>query len=171
MEAKSLYAITTEFSNTMERIAELDGEVSEETELALTELTEMMVSKTDSIVGWVQSQNDLIGLARERIGELEEFIGKISKRLEKFDGYVDNCMGRMGTNKFEGTFSSVVKRKPSQVVEIFDESLIDVEFIKTPEPKPVVQKLEIGKALKAGQEVPGARLVESKKISIQYKVK
>jgi hypothetical protein len=67
--------------------------------------------------------------------------------------------------------ASISKRRPAQVVEIYDESLISVDFIKIPEPKAVIQKTEIARAIKNGCEVPGARLKDSEKLSISYKIK
>jgi hypothetical protein len=54
---------------------------------------------------------------------------------------------------------------------VFDETLIPMDFIKIPEPKPAIQKAEIGAALKKGIEVPGAKLTESTNVSISYKMK
>jgi hypothetical protein len=54
-------------------------------------------------------------------------------------------------------------------VDVFDESQLPIDFIKLPEPKPQIMKAEIAKALKSGEQVPGARLVDGKK-SLIYKV-
>jgi len=102
---------------------------------------------------------------------LLEFISGINKGLEKFDGYVNNCLISMGTNKIEGNLYSISRRKPSQVVTITDEKLIPMDFIKIPKPAPAIQKSEIATALKAGKEVPGAKLTESLTVSISYKAK
>jgi len=62
-------------------------------------------------------------------------------------------------------------RKPTKVVVIKDESLIDPLYIKVPEPVATIMKTEIAKALKAGIPVEGAALEDSKTISIQYGLK
>lgn len=167
----SLFQITTELQSLLDEVTESDGELTPELEAKLSEVSTSLTQKTDSVVSWVNYNEDLIMLAKSRIGELQEFIQRVEKRLEKFDGYVNNCLLSLGTNKIEGKICSITRRKPLQVVVVFDENQIPLDFIKIPEPKPAIQKAEIGKALKAGQEVPGAHLEESKTISITYKTK
>lgn len=171
MKTNSLYSISTEMQILLEEVTAADGELNPELEEKIALISNQMTQKTDDIVSWVNSQDDLIKLAKSKINDLNEFIEAIEKRLIKFDGYVDNCLKSLGTNKIEGQLYSISKRKPVQVVNIFDEKLIPVDFVKIPEPKPMIQKAEIGKALKAGQEVPGAELKESTNVSITYKLK
>ena len=167
----SLYQIASEVQSTLEEIVSLEGELTPEVEQKIKSLENILAEKTDNVVEWVESQNDLVLLAKNKIKDLSEFISRIENRLGKFDEYVNNCMASMGSQKIEGKLHSIVKRKPVQVVTVFDETLIPMEFVKIPEPKPAISKTEIGKALKAGIEVPGAKLEESKTISISYKIK
>lgn len=167
----SLYQITNEMGLLLEEISTAEGEITPELEAKLSQVNIALVEKTDDIVAWVNYQEDLMELAKKRIGELSQFIHRTGGKLEKFDSYVDTCLKKFGTNKLEGKLCSISKRKPSQVVNVFDETLIPMDFIKIPEPKPAVQKTEIAKALKAGIEVPGAKLEESQNVSISYKMK
>jgi hypothetical protein len=167
----SLYQISTEMDQLLEEVTAAEGELTPELEAKIAQVNQDLVEKTDGVVAWVNSQEDLIELAKKRISELGEFISRTNNKLQKIDSYVDACLKRAGTNKIEGKLYSISKRKPVQVVTIVDETLIPMDFIKIPEPKPAVQKTEIAKALKAGQEVPGAILEESKNISITYKLK
>jgi len=167
----SLYQISTEMDQLLEAITQAEGELTPEIEQKLAEVNTALVEKTDGVVAWVNYQEDLIELAKKRMNDLSEFILRTNNKLGKFDEYVDACLKRAGTNKLEGKLYSITKRKPTQVVNVFDETLIPMDFIKIPEPKPTIQKAEIAKELKAGKEVPGARLEESKNISITYKLK
>lgn len=167
----SLYQISSEMDQLLEAVATADGEITPEIEAQIAQVNTALVEKTDGIVSWVNYNEDLIELAQKRIKDLQEFILRTNAKLGNFDKYVNACLQRVGTNKIEGKLYSIVKRKPSQVVNIFDETLIPMDFINIPEPKPTVQKAEIAKALKAGKEVPGAKLEESQNISIQYKTK
>lgn len=54
----------------------------------------------------------------------------------------------------------------SEAVEIFDESLIDEKFIKEKVEK-TISKTEIKKAIKAGEEVQGARIIKNKNLQIK----
>ena len=165
----SLFGITTEIESIMGNVMENHGEIVELDEEKLKQLEESLKGKADGVVSWVKYQEALIDLAKNRIAELKEFIDRKNASLERFDKYVSLCMDKIGTSKFQGDLSAITKRKPSMVVEIEDETLLPLEFIKVPQPQPVIQKAEITKELKSGKEIPGARLVESKTISITYK--
>jgi hypothetical protein len=55
-------------------------------------------------------------------------------------------------------------------VSIFDEKQIPAEFMRTPEPKPPVpvpNKKAIAEAIKAGIDVPGAKIVKSDRLEIR----
>jgi hypothetical protein len=168
---QSLYQISTEMQSLLEEITQAEGELTPEIEEKIALVTSQLTTKTDDVVSWVNYQEDLIGLANARINELKAFIEGVEKGLGKFDGYVNNCLVNLGTNKIEGKFYAITRRKPVQVVNVFDETLIPMDFIKIPEPKPAIQKAEIGAALKKGIEVPGAKLTESTNVSISYKMK
>lgn len=167
----SLYQISNELVAVMDELALAEGEVTPEIEAKIQELNTALVEKTDGVVQWVQYNNDLISLAKVRIQELSEFIQGTEKKLDGLDRYVANCLHQMGVPKIDGKLCSITRRKPSQIANVFDETLLPMDFIKIPEQKPMLQKAEIGKALKAGIDVPGARLEESQNISITYKIK
>lgn len=170
-EMQSLYQITQDLENVLTSIAENDGELSNDHETKMTVLFDLLKSKTDNIVSWVQSQNDLIDLAQAKVDQLKEFQTNVQTRLDRFDAYVNNCLTKLETDKIEGQLCTIKKRKPSQVVFIENESLLPIDFIRIPEPRPEVMKAEIAKLLKAGQEVPGAVLKASSKITINYNLK
>lgn len=168
----SLYKISSDTRELIEKITESGGEVTEDQDKLLVEMQYQLKNKAEGIVHWTNYQNDLMKAASERIAELDDFIEKIQKSLDKLDNYVSNCMGMLGTSKIEFGLYSIVKTKPRQVVEIQDETLVPLEYVKIPPtPDPVISKQSIAKALKEGIEVPGARLVDSENISIHYKVK
>lgn len=69
-----------------------------------------------------------------------------------------------GIEKIETPIGNI-KFTKSTAVEIYDEKLIDKKFIKI-ETKEKISKTDIKNALKAGEEVQGARLVENKNLKI-----
>ena len=73
----------------------------------------------------------------------------------------------MITNNIEKIDTNLgsIKFTKSTSTEIFDESLIDKKFIETVITEKI-SKEKIKKALKAGEEVQGARLVENKNLKI-----
>lgn len=168
----SLYQISTQMNDLLEEVASLAGEMTPEIEEKIALVNKQIIEKTDDVVSWVNSREDLIALANTRIADLNDFINGVQKGLDQFDNYVNNCMVTLGVPKIEGKLYTIARRKPSQVVTIFDEKLIPMDFIKIPPPPaPSVMKAEIAVALKAGKEVPGAKLTESTNVSISYKAK
>lgn len=164
----SLYSLASELKTILDDLADSGGEFSENQERALLTASGLIKEKTDAVCSWVKSQEDLLTLVSIRMKELSEIKQRIDARLNQFDKYTLNCMALMNTQKIEGEFYAIKKRKPSQVVIIEDESLIPIDFVKIPEPKPEIMKSEIAKALKEKKEVPGARLAESTNISLTY---
>jgi hypothetical protein len=168
----SLYKISSDTRELIEKIAEADGELTDNQDKLLVEMQYQLRNKVEGVVHWVNYQQDLIKAGKERIAELEKFIEKTNRSVERFNDYVSTCMSMLSTNKIEFGIYSIVKTKPREVVEIYDENLIPIEFIKMPPPpEPVISKQSIAKVLKDGIEVPGARLIESQKTTINYKVK
>ena len=108
--------------------------------------------------------------AEQRITELRALVERIDRRVESFDEYVASCVKKLPDQEIKGELVTVKIRKPSKKVEVFDEALLPVDFVKIPEPKAVIMKSEIAEALKSGVEVPGARLVDGKE-SLNYRVR
>jgi hypothetical protein len=169
MEKMSLFKISNEIEMVMNSVSQNQGEITDLDEQKLLELQTALKTKTDGVVEWVKYQESIILLAKNRIEELKELIDSKENALERFNQYVAKCLDHMVMNKIEGELSTITKRKTAMVVEIYDETELPIEYIKIPEPKPSIQKSEIAKDLKNGKEVPGARLVESKTVSITYK--
>jgi len=167
----SLYRVTKELVESLNELVEREGELLDGEEEKIKDLKNSLVQKTDNVVGWVQYNKDLVNLAKERIEELKEFIERKELSLERFDAYVNTCLENLCTNKIEGELSSITKRKPTMIVEVYDESALPVQYVRVPEVKPSIDKIQLAKDLKNGVEIEGARLVESKNISINYKLK
>jgi hypothetical protein len=169
MEEKSLFKISNELEELLNSLAETGGEIDENKEAQLEQVNSALIQKADQCIAWREKMLMYHGHVMGKIEELEEIIKRINAKLDRFDSYVLDCVKRLPEQKIQGEFVSIKLRKPAQVVEIYDETQIDVEFIKLPEPKPMIMKAEIAKALKSGQEVAGARLIEGKQ-SVIYKV-
>jgi len=167
----SLYDLSKDFSLMMDQLAESGGELTENQEEILKQIQTSLTTKTDNVVQWVHSQEDLIALADQRIKALQDFKKSINTKLSNFDGYVDACLKTLKQSKIDGQLYKISVRKPRKVVVIDDENKIPLEFIKTPEPVSSISLTDIQKALKEGQEVPGASLQDSKTISISYDLK
>jgi|ERR1035437_7622670 hypothetical protein len=85
----------------------------------------------------------------------------------------DNLLRSMiacGFKKIEApNFTISVKENPVKV-DVLDESQIPPEFMRTPQPKPLVaapDKKSIKEAIEAGKEVAGCRLIRESKLVIK----
>ena len=91
----------------------------------------------------------------------------ISNRVQRLKDYLLINMVSTGISKIECPLFSITLPKARPMVDVVEESLIPEKYIKTTV-STVPVKAEILKALKAGEDVPGCRLGESKR-SIKIK--
>jgi hypothetical protein len=141
------------------------------TENDLAVISELLMQKVDNVVGYRNSLESYEQVIENKIADLIEKRDHIKSRLEKLDSYVNASLVINQKTEIIGSFYKIVKRKPSRIVSITNEKLIPLDYLKIPEVKPMIMKKEIGDALKSGQEVPGAALIDSDKVSISYKLK
>lgn len=167
----SLFEIERELKTLLEELVETDGEfTSEEKSLRLVNLSDALTTKTDNVAAFRDSLVNFADYLNDKITEIKDRKESIIRKVDKLDQYVSDCMAIQNKTEFNGSLFKISKRKPTPSVEVFDETKIPLQFINVPEPKPTIMKAEIAKAIKAGEIVDGARLVDGK-ISIQYKVK
>ena len=81
-----------------------------------------------------------------------------------------NSMRGLAMDKLESAMFTFSVRKNPPAVEVLDPAALPLSFWRTPEPKPPVaapDKAAIKTALQAGEEVPGARMVQGLKLVIR----
>ena len=78
-----------------------------------------------------------------------------------------DCLVRMGKDKIVGEMGQISTRKPAKVIHIEDENLIPEDFASYTR---VIDRSKVKDALKNGEEISGASLIDGKK-SIQFKMK
>lgn len=89
-------------------------------------------------------------------------------RAEGLRRYIQSCMEGCSITKIESPhFALTVKANPASV-EIFDAAQVPAEFMRQPEPPPPApDKAAIKAALKAGQDVPGAKLTQGHRLEVK----
>ena len=143
------------------------GEMSDDgTQLAIwtAELTQDLKDKSANVIAVVRNQELTIEALDNEIKRLQAMKDSLEKKLNKFECYIKNVMVVNEIEKIETPIGNI-KFTKSTAVEIYDEKLIDKKFIKI-ETKEKISKTDIKNALKAGEEVQGARLVENKNLKI-----
>lgn len=111
---------------------------------AVAFMVRSMEADSDAVMRWA---NDAAGRARA-----------MQSRADSLRGYLARCLDAAGIQKIEGPGVRISFRKSSAVV-IDDAAQIPAEYMRQPEtPPPAPDNRAIGNALKAGADVPGARI-------------
>lgn len=89
-------------------------------------------------------------------------------RARSIREYLKTCMEVAGVNKIECPYFTVRIHQNPPSVDVFEPSLIPMEFMRYPEaPPPSVDKVAIRDAIKSGRAVPGAILQTSTQLMIK----
>lgn len=162
---KSLFEISVDLKNELDLLTESELLPDNVQELSLE-----LASKIDSVTFYRDSLNVHIEMLQNAVKTVKERVEFYEKKVEKLDDYVKMCLDAQNIDSFQGDLYKISKRKPVKVVEITNEKLIPIEYISIPVVKPTIMKSELAKALKQGEIIEGARLIDGK-ISVQYKLK
>lgn len=84
-------------------------------------------------------------------------------------GYLLDNMQRMQIERIDCPMFSISIRKNPPSVDIYDPLSLPAQYMVLPEPKPPIaapDKKAIAAAIKAGAEIPGAKLVQGLRLSI-----
>lgn len=167
----NFYDVTKDYIEKMELLEQgINAETGEMTDntnqLAIwnEELTKDLKEKSSNVIAVVRNQELTIEALDNEIKRLKAMKDGIENRLDKFKAYIKNAMLINGIEKIDTNLGSI-KFTKSTSTEIFDESLVDKKFIETITTEKI-SKEKIKKALKSGEEVQGARLVENKNLKI-----
>lgn len=163
----NLYDISTEFTALEELLMMDGGEITESHQELETMILALLLSKADNMVNFIQKLEDESDLADAHIKRIQLYKKARVNAIERLKDYVKVSMDKMQKDKVEGAMGSISIRKPVKVVDILNEDLIPAEFTKV---KVDLDKTKIAKALKDGQEIEGARLIDGKR-SVQFKLK
>lgn len=167
----NFYDVTKDYIERMELLEQgINAETGEMTDntnqLAIwnEELTKDLKEKSSNVIAVVRNQELTIEALDNEIKRLKAMKDGIENRLDKFKAYIKNAMITNNIEKIDTNLGSI-KFNKSTSTEIFDKSLIDKKFIETVTTEKI-SKEKIKAALKAGEEVQGAKLVENKNLKI-----
>ena len=167
----NFYDVTKDYIEKMEYLelginAET-GEISEDkNQLAIwkQELTQDLKNKSANIIAVVRNQELTIEALDTEIERLKGLKKLRENQLNKFKDYIKNVMLVNQIEKID-TVLGTIKFTKSTSTEIYDESLIDKKFIEIVTTEKI-SKEKIKSALKAGENVQGARLVVNKNLKV-----
>jgi hypothetical protein len=160
----SLFAIMEEHVQLMSQIMEAEGEVTPEMEEALQLNGEQMQRKAMSVGYAVKTCEYSIEVLDKEIDRLQALKKRAAMAKEFFKQRLSEAMQLYGIERLEGGNIKLSFRK-STSVDVYEKLAIPEQYLEWKEPE--VNKKRIAEALKAGDEVPGARLLTKQNLQIK----
>lgn len=163
-----LYELTQNYRNLeslLDNLGDQEGLTVEMIHGALGEVEDdinIKIENTCKVIKEIEA--DSIGIDEE-IKRLSALKKQKENAVKKLKEYVEFEMNGIGLNKVEGKLFKISFRK-SKVVKVLDETKIPKEFIKVKTTESI-SKTDLGKALKSGEIIEGAELVENKTLQIK----
>lgn len=159
-----LYELTQNYRN-LENLGEQEGLTVEMIQEALGQVEEDINTKIENTCKVMKEiEADALGIDEEikRLTVLKKQKENTAKKLKE---YIEFEMNGIGLNKVEGKLFKISFRK-SKAVKILDETKIPKEFIKIKTTE-TISKTELSKALKNGEIIEGAELIENRSLQIK----
>ncbi len=127
--------------------------------------------KAQNIGFVIRNMEALAASMKEAEKQMAERRKATEKRAAALAEYLKTGMEIAGVSKLETPhFALTIKKNPPSV-EVWDEKQIPAEFMRVPAPPPppppAPDKTAIKEAIKAGQEVPGALLVQGTRLEVK----
>ncbi|XZJ40766.1 siphovirus Gp157 family protein [Clostridium perfringens] len=163
-----LYELTQNYRNLeslLDNLGEQEGLTVEMIYGALGQVEDDINTKIENTCKVIKEiEADSIGIDEE-IKRLSALKKQKENTVKKLKEYVEFEMNGIGLTKLEGKLFKISFRK-SKVVKVLDETKIPKEFIKIKTTE-TISKTDLGKALKNGEIIEGAELVENKSLQIK----
>jgi len=155
-----MYELVEAYQNIMD----LDLE-EQDLQAVLTSLEGTIEEKAENLVK-VMNQLKAEEIAyNDEIKRLSNKKGSVNKKHDNLKEYLSTSLQAMNIGKLKAGLSDISFRK-SESASIDDEKLIPKDYIKTKTTESV-DKTAIKKAIKAGEEVPGASITVKQNIQIK----
>ena len=124
MNNLSLYNITNGFAQLM-----ANDEISEEEkQIIKSELTELLMAKSENIIGFSKNLELTIEAMKSEEKRIADNRKSLENKLENFKQYVKECMEAMGNTKIETTLGTLSVAKNPISVEIVNEEIIPNKY-------------------------------------------
>lgn len=163
----SLYDIAAEYRQTADKLADLD--LDEQTIADTLEgMSGALEVKAQNVVMFARNLEATATAIKEAETAMAARRKAIEHRAAGLRRYALSAMQVAGVQSIECPYFKLSVRKNPPAVEVFDAAQIPAQFMRTPEPPPPApDKKAITEAIKAGQEVPGARLVSGERLEVR----
>lgn len=170
MTALSLYTLSSEVERLLSSEEAFDPDTGELSP-ALVGALDATKDKAANVAAFILNRDAEVAMIEQHLATVEKRKAAIVSRQEKLREYLALNMKRTGIHEIaanDGTFVARLYIDRDESVDVYDEKQIPASFMskpKPPEPKP--SKAEIKKAIKAGTEVPGARIIKKDRLELK----
>ena len=157
----SIYELTDDFLNGIENellIDEETGEILDGEALAkaLDDIQMEIYQKIDNSACYAKNKRANAEAMKAEAKRLMERAKKEENKADAVENWIGINLSKLGEKKLE-TARNCISSRRSESVEVYDEKLVPTDFI---EYKPSIKKADIKKAIKSGEEVAGARIIQ-----------
>jgi hypothetical protein len=170
MQELKLYEISTQYRQLAETLADLDLDAATVADtLEASGLTDALPEKAQGCEMVARSAEMYVPAIDAEIARLQALKARRQKIAQGLRDYLKWNMENAGVERIECPLFTLSLKKNPPAVEVLDERQIPAGFWVTPEPKPIearIDKTAIKNAIKSGQDVPGARLVQHTRLEV-----
>lgn len=160
--SQSLVEIHDHLSALFESLEGLEDEaLKAECEADIYRWIEAETVKVDGIAGYLarcEAEQQFAAAEAKRLADRKRTWERRQERLEQ---YVQRVMEASGKSKLDGKHNTLALKKCPPSVEVLDQAIVPQEYIRVTVTE-AVDKTAAGRALKAGELVPGLQLVTTK---------
>lgn len=163
----ALYEIAAEYRDAANKLAELDLDAQTIAD-TLEGLSGDLETKAQNVAFFVRNLEATAAAIKQAEADMAARRKAMENRADSLKRYIFESMTVAGIEKIECPhFRLAIKNNPA-AVDVFEPGLVPASFMRTPEPPPPApDKTAIKEALKAGQDVPGARLTSGQRLEIK----
>ena len=163
----TLYELATEYRSAANTLGDLSlpEEVIVDT---LEGLSGDLETKAQNVAFFARNLESTAAAIKQAEADMAARRKAMENRADGLKRYIFESMTVAGIEKIECPhFRLAIKNNPA-AVDVFEPGLVPASFMRTPEPPPPApDKTAIKEALKAGQDVPGARLTSGQRLEIK----
>lgn len=158
----SLYHLSNELALIHDELVDAEGVITDELERRLDDCGLAFSQKVEGVVRWtknIEGKEAALDAEISRLSARKKAAGNLRERLK---GYLLESMVKADKLKVEyPAFTVAVQRNPPSA-EIFNPEAVPSQFLTIIPEQKVVNKARVLDALKAGEKVEGAKLINDK---------
>lgn len=165
----SLFLLSNQYLELAHTLAELDLDATTVADtLEASNLPDDIATKAANIEYVARSAEANHAAIDAEIARLQALKAHRTKIAAGLREYILSNMQRMNIERIEcQLFTMKIQKNPASV-DVYDPLSIPAEYMVTPEPPPArVDKKALATAMKAGTEIPGARMVQGVRLAIK----